>query len=126
MVRTITLMTKLKPKDIKPMRDLILIEQAGKCAICNELVMPEEAVLDHCHKTGYIRAVLHRGCNAYIGHMENNLARNRITPDRLQTILSNFQLYVNTHRLYMHPSHLTAEEKKLRAKKRARAKRAKK
>ena len=118
-------LTKLKPKDIKPMREQILIEQHARCAICHEAVLPDEAVLDHCHKTGYIRAVLHRGCNAYIGHMENNMARNRITPARLQAILNNFEMYVNSHRLYVHPSHLTAEEKKARLKKRAKKRRAK-
>lgn len=122
-------MTKLKPKDIKPLREVILQEQNNTCAICHELVLPDEAVLDHCHKTGYIRAVLHRGCNAYIGHMENNLARNLITPSRLQAILNNFELYIRTHRLIVHPTHRTPEERALRAKKRAklaRAKRAKK
>ena len=119
-------LTKLKPKDIKATREQILQEQNGLCAICNEAVMPTEAVLDHCHKTGYIRAVLHRGCNAYIGHMENNLARNLISPNRLAKILTNFEMYINTHRLLVHPTHLTAEERKARAKKRAKAKRAKK
>lgn len=114
---------KLKPKDIKPLREQILVEQLNRCAICQEAVLPEEAVLDHCHKTGYIRAVLHRGCNAYIGHMENNLARNKITPARLQAILDNFLIYINSHRLYIHPTHKTKEEKnalaKLRRKRRS-------
>lgn len=117
---------RIKPKDIKPLREQILQEQRGLCAICHEPLVAEEAVLDHCHKTGYIRAVLHRGCNAYIGHMENNQARNRITPGRLQNILANFQFYINTHRLIQHPTHRTPEERKERAKKRARAKRTKK
>jgi hypothetical protein len=117
---------KIKPKDIKPLREQILKEQHGLCAICHELVLSTEAVLDHCHKTGYIRAVLHRGCNAYIGHLENNMARNRITPNRLNQILTNFPMYIANHRLITHPSHLTPEEQKERAKKRARAKRAKK
>lgn len=116
---------KLKVKDIKPTRQAILAEQLGLCAICQEHILPTEAVLDHCHKTGYIRAVLHRGCNAYIGHMENNLARNLITPARLQAILTNFVSYINTHRLITHPSHLTAEEKKARQKRRAKRRRAK-
>lgn len=111
-------MTKLKPKDIKPLREQILLEQHGRCAICHEAVMPDEAVLDHCHKTGYIRAVLHRGCNAYIGHMENNLARNKITPARLQAIMDNFLTYINSHRLYIHPTHKSKEEKTALAKKR--------
>jgi len=119
-------LTKLRPKDIKATREQILAEQNGLCAICCELVKPEEAVLDHDHKSGYIRAVLHRGCNAYIGHMENNMARNRISSNRLNQILTNFQYYINTHRLLVHPTHKTPEERKERAKKRARAKRAKK
>lgn len=117
---------KVKTKDIKQLREQILIEQRGLCAICGEVVMPDEAVLDHCHKTGYIRSVLHRGCNAFIGHMENNQARNRITPNRLSKILTNFIYYVNTHRLLVHPTHKTPEEKAERAKKRAKQRRAKK
>ena len=114
---------KIKPKDIKALRESILAEQNGICAICSEPIEATEAVLDHCHKTGYIRAVLHRGCNAYIGHMENNLPRNLITPNRLTKILANFIHYINTHRLIIHPTHLTAEERKERAKKRAKLKR---
>jgi hypothetical protein len=58
--------------------------------------------------------------------MENNQARNRITANRLNMILANFEQYVNTHRLVLHPTHKTPEERKLRAKKRAKARRAKK
>lgn len=116
---------RIKPKDIKPLREQILQEQHGLCAICHEQINADEAVLDHCHKTGYIRAVLHRGCNAYIGHLENNMARNRITAQRLSAILNNFQTYVVTHKLIQHPTHLTAEERTARTKKRARARRAK-
>lgn len=116
---------KIKPKDIKPLREQILKEQHGLCAICQEQIDPLEAVLDHCHKTGYIRAVLHRGCNAFIGHIENNQARNRITPTRLLKILANFIYYINTHRLIIHPTHLTSEERAERTKKRARLRRKK-
>ena len=116
---------RIKPKEIKALRASILAEQNGLCAICQEQIDPLEAVLDHCHKTGYIRAVLHRGCNAYIGHMENNMARNLITPNRLAKILANFIHYINTHRLIIHPTHLTPEERKERAKRRAKLKRKK-
>lgn len=116
---------RAKPKDIKPLREQFLQEQGGVCALCGEVVAPEEAVLDHCHKTGYLRSVLHRGCNAYIGHMENNLARNKITPKRLQAILANFVFYINSHKLVLHPTHRTPEERAERAKKRAKARRQK-
>lgn len=117
---------KAKPKDIKPLREQFLQEQLGLCALCKEPVSPEDAVLDHCHKTGYLRSVLHRGCNCYIGSMENNLARNKITPERLANILANFQTYKHLTKPILHPTHLTPEERKERAKKRAKRRRAKK
>lgn len=116
---------KAKPKDIKPLREQYLKEQLGLCALCRELVNPEEAVLDHNHRTGHIRSVLHRGCNAFIGHMENNQARNKITQIRLRNILINFESYVQSQKPILHPTHKTAEEKAERAKKRAKARRKK-
>lgn len=116
---------RAKPKDIKPLREQYLQEQNGLCAICGEQINPEEAVLDHCHRTGYIRAVLHRGCNAYIGHLENNQARNKITANRLAQILANYQNYVQTHKPILHPTHRTPEERKQRAKLRAKKRRQK-
>jgi hypothetical protein len=117
---------KAKPKDIKPLREQFLKEQMGLCALCREPIPEGEAVLDHCHRTGYLRSVLHRGCNAYIGSMENNLARNKITPDRLTNILANFQHYKHLTKTILHPTHRTPEERLARAKKRAKARRTKK
>lgn len=119
-------LTKAKPKDIKPLREQYLKDQLGLCALCQEPVDPTEAVLDHCHQTGYLRSVLHRGCNCYIGSMENNLKRNLITPTRLAKILANFESYRTLTKPIQHPTHRTPEEKRLRANKRARIKRAKK
>jgi hypothetical protein len=119
-------LTKAKPKDIRPLREQFLKEQLGLCALCQEPVDIDQAVLDHCHRTGYLRSVLHRGCNCYIGAMENNLQRNLITPSRLKEILANFDQYRTQTKPILHPSHLSPEEKRLRANKRARAKRAKK
>lgn len=116
---------KLKAKDIKPLREQLLLEQGHSCAICHEHIKPEQAVLDHCHKTGLIRAVLHRGCNAFISHIENNQKRNLITESRLTQILANFSRYVVNTKPIVHPTHLTPEEKAERILKRNR-KRAKK
>ena len=118
-------MHRAKPKDIKTLREQYLSEQLGYCAICGEQIEPAEAVLDHCHKTGQLRGVLHRGCNAYIGHLENNMARNRITPERLAMILRNFESYVQTQKPILHPTYRTAEEKQARAKIRAKKRRQK-
>ena len=119
-------MTKIKSRDIKPLREQLLQEQNNLCAICQEHLDPFEAVLDHCHATGLIRAVLHRGCNMYIGALENNQKRNLITPNRLANILANFETYVVALKPIVHPTHKTPEERLARTKKRAKARRARK
>ena len=50
-------------------------EQLGICDVCH-LPLPEDfrkSHLDHNHKTGKIRAVLHRRCNIAVGYVENSL-----------------------------------------------------
>lgn len=118
-------MQRARVKDIKILREQYLSEQLGYCAICAEPIEPTEAVLDHCHKTGQLRAVLHRGCNAYIGHLENNMARNRISPERLASILANFIRYVTAQKPILHPTFRTPEERAERAKLRAKKRRQK-
>lgn len=118
-------MNRLKSTEIKSTRERLLKEQQGLCALCKEAIAPGEAVLDHCHSTGQLRSVLHRGCNAYIGALENNQKRNRISSTRLQQILLNFMQYVQTLKPILHSTHRTPEEKKLRAKKRAKQRKAK-
>jgi hypothetical protein len=58
--------------------------------------------------------------------MENGMARNKITPERLANILANFQQYKHLTKTIVHPTHRTPEERvaraKLRAKKRRKAK----
>src|SRR5689334_1327539 len=48
--------------------DAIFVRQGGKCPICLEaldaLDVPDcRTVLDHCHTTGKVRGLLHKGCN---------------------------------------------------------------
>ena len=119
-------MIKIKQKDIKILREQYYKEQHGLCALCFEHMDPSEAVLDHDHRPGSLRGVLHRGCNAYIGSMENNLARNRISTNRLSLIMINFISYISTHKPIRHPSHLTPEERKLKTQARAKRNKAKK
>jgi len=62
-------------KDVKTVRELLLSEQSFKDAL-TLLTMPEgKAVLDHDHKTQYVRGVLHRSTNAMLGVIENNFNR---------------------------------------------------
>lgn len=42
----------------------IVAQQGGLCPIC---LKPEPDVVDHCHKTGRVRGILHRRCNSALG-----------------------------------------------------------
>ena len=109
---------KLKYSEVKPLRERLLLEQTGCCALCQQPVS-DDAVLDHCHKTGIIRGVLHRGCNALLGKIENNMSRNRVDLDRLSKIAENLISYIvaDAKSELLHPTYKTPEEKKLKRKK---------
>jgi hypothetical protein len=87
------------------------------------VIQEGEAVLDHDHKTGQIRGVLHRGCNAFEGTLVNALARNLISPQRLNNIMNNLVAYQKRLKPMLHPTHKTPEEKKAKAKQRAKTRR---
>ena len=96
---------KLKYKEVKPLREKLLQEQVGCCALCSQPVI-DDAVLDHDHKTGLIRGVLHRGCNALLGKVENNMPRNRVNIERLSKIAENLIKYLvaDPKSEFLHPT----------------------
>ena len=52
----------------------MLKNQDNKCAVCKRLFEKEsDACVDHCHKTGKIRGLLHSNCNRAIGLFEENI-----------------------------------------------------
>ncbi len=130
---------KLKYKDIKSTRLALLEQQEYRCAICGLACTIDQAVLDHCHKNttdchknntgGHIRAVLHRGCNALLGRIENNAPRHGIQLQQLIAFLVGASRYIDFHQVnqtgLIHPLHLTPEEKAARRKAKARRARAK-
>lgn len=106
---------KLKYKEVATLRAQKLREQENCCALCGDTVI-DDAVLDHDHRTGRIRRVLHRGCNAMLGKIENNMARNRLTMDRLNTFAQNLVAYMeHEYEDVVHPTHLTKEERRMKA-----------
>ena len=121
-----TVPIKLKSTGVKKTRLELLESQSGTCAICKLPCSIDQAVLDHCHRGGHIRAVLHRGCNALLGRIENNAPRHGIQIDQLIQFLHGAAFYIDNHRVNLtgliHPTHFTAEEKLTRRK--AKAKRA--
>lgn len=121
-------MQRLKATEVASYRKIALEDQGGHCMLCGDRIAEGEAVLDHCHKSGHVRAVLHRGCNAMLGHIENNRARNMLKDGRLWRFLRRVEAYISADHSQrpLHPTHRTADEKAVRAKKLAAARRASK
>lgn len=124
---------RLKQSEIAAYRVATLAGQGNKCALCGETVPQAEAVLDHCHKSGVIRGTLHRGCNAMLGHIENNAPRHKLSDRvRLHKMLSGVvkytQKFAGTAALTrpLHPTYKTEDEKRLARNAKARKTRAKK
>ena len=119
--------SRLKQKDVKSTRFKLLEQQGRLCAICHFECTDEQAVLDHYHKGGHVRAVLHRGCNALFGRVENNAPRHGLRGEQLIQFLLGAAQYLKDHEVnqtgLLHPTHRTPEEKAARAKKRAKKKR---
>lgn len=53
--------------------------QLGRCAICKKHALPagsgagvKQLVVDHCHRTNRVRALLCWGCNVSLGHFQDD------------------------------------------------------
>lgn len=120
---------RLRPSKVKLYRLKTLVEdQFECCGLCAQPVHPNESALDHDHKTGRIRSVLHLFCNSMLGKIENHLVRTRFPLDRLEVISPAIHKYISkdySNHPY-HPSYRTDEEKKVRRNKKARVRRQRK
>jgi len=59
----------------------LVTNQDGKCNICGVLL--EVPLVDHCHKTGKVRALLCRPCNSGLGMFRDDLTLLRRATDYL-------------------------------------------
>ncbi len=51
----------------------MLESQKGACAICTDAMQPgKDTSVDHCHKTGKVRALLCQNCNIGIGQLRDD------------------------------------------------------
>jgi len=75
-----------------------------------------------------VRGVLCRGCNALLGKIENNAARNGLRGADLNTYLMNIPAYLAYGQQggtgVLHPTHKTEDEKRLKRNADARKRRA--
>ncbi|WYW03220.1 endonuclease VII [Pseudomonas phage vB_PpuP-Villemi] len=122
-------MQKLTYSQVAPVRANLLNVQGGRCVLCKRI--PKAPCLDHCHTNGWIRGVLCSGCNAMLGKLENNRGRYGLGDNvAFATYLQNVFQYLAHHSSgptnTLHPTHKTADEKRLARNAKARKARASK
>jgi hypothetical protein len=110
---------KLKHSEIKEFRDFILKTQDHRCALCGGSLSASNAALDHCHKTGRVRGVVHPDCNILLGKIENYVNRQGQSMKRrgaLPLFLRAVYKYMITdyRQNPFHPKHLTPTERKIK------------
>lgn len=112
----------------KAYREAKLKEQGGRCALTGYTLSPAEAVLDHCHTTGNVRGVIHRGVNALLGKLENNHKRYGVALPQVIAMGEGLREYLTKDYSGnpFHYTHRTEDEKRELRNKRARDARAKK
>lgn len=109
--------------DVKRIREKLFEEQCAVDPITGLIIPAKQAVLDHCHQTQFVRAVLHRQTNAVLGKVENMWTRylSWWYEGSLQDFLRGCADYLDKHHPqdYLHPSflkHLQVQFNKLNEK----------
>ena len=109
---------QLKSSEISTIREDILQEQGGCCALCKKPITAESGYsLDHQHKkkseengpdgAGLVRGVLCRSCNVWEGKIWNNTLRYRqpeSVQDRVDMLKSLIEYYEKDNYPLIHPN----------------------
>lgn len=110
----------VKQKDLKAWaREYLLTQQHGLCPLCRTTIdhmNPKDMVVDHDHKTGEIRGVLHRSCNAGEGKIMGAVARWGVgagakLPDCIRWLENLLSYLKKQHTGRMYPGAKTEEER---------------
>lgn len=111
-------------------------EQGGLCLLCKKPLdfkitgaKGDSVVADHCHLSGRIRGALHRSCNGGEGRVSSAAGRwivgSMQDPLKIAEALRSLAEYLEREPTdYIYPTHLSEEEKKLKAAAKARKARA--
>ena len=100
-------MHQMKTSEVKETREEMLKDQDYICPLCGQEIKPENSALDHCHKTGKIRGVLHKECNSAEGAMKSKFIRSGVgkytTFEEYLLLLAEY--LVKEHYPLLHPTH---------------------
>lgn len=110
-------MRRITKAQVAPVRERLRAAQNGNCMLCGMPLAPDDATLDHCHTTGYIRGALHRGCNTMLGKIENHRAISKLRDDaQLEAMLKATVAYIrrgyDNPVGFTYPNFKTEEEKR--------------
>lgn len=119
---------QLKPSEVPNILKQLVAKQKNKCAICGKpFTSRDYPVLDHNHTTGFIRGALHNSCNGAEGRVKTkaHLGHKGVAAEDYLIGLGEY-LKDNEKPKYMfiHPSHMTEEAKRIKRNAKARAARA--
>ncbi|MGH1510384.1 endonuclease domain-containing protein [Ralstonia solanacearum] len=106
---------KLKARELPEYRAAKLAEQGGRDPITGWFITADKAAADHCHVTGFHRAVLGSWTNSRLGKIEN-AARAMGTGLPIPEVLRRCAAYIehfDQHPSFLiHHTHKTPEERK--------------
>lgn len=109
---------KLKAKEIKEVKLMLIEEQGGVCPLCLipfSQLPSRDWCLDHDHKTGAVRGVLCRNCNGNEGRILKRVTMSSRGKPILHW-LSRLYHYLDTHKVnktgLLHPTFKTPAEKR--------------
>lgn len=54
-------------------REAMRAAQNNTCPVCKKL-LPAVPHVDHCHRTGRVRGLVHKGCNSLLGFARDDIA----------------------------------------------------
>jgi len=105
---------RLKQSEIQKEREQLWRKQKRVCPLCNQQITQDQAVLDHNHDSGHVRAVLHRQCNQAEGRILDWIKRTGKHNDPLEFLESLVEYWKEDYsKNPLHPTHKTEWEKEV-------------
>lgn len=129
---------KLTRAQVGPARDILLKQQGYRCALCNcdfreqtvkgrKRVAKYKPALDHCHSSGFVRAVLCVNCNGREGEIWNRARRcmrESTAIEWTEKLIAYWKLHATPQTIFIHPDHASEDDKRIARNAKERKKRA--
>lgn len=105
---------RLKQSDVAKEREDLWRKQNRICPLCQKEITKDQAVLDHNHDSGHVRAVLHRQCNHAEGRILDWIKRTGKQNDPLEFLEALVAYWKEDYsKNPLHPTHKTEQEKEI-------------